>query len=66
MGRYPVKGGQREEEDMKAEGRERREGDVRVRLIVNKRLRSPFFLFIFFLFTFSFLTLYTRAVVMLG
>lgn len=51
MGRYPVKGGQREEEDMKAEGRERREGDVRVRLIVNKRLRSPFFfIYLFFIY----------------
>lgn len=30
MGRYPVKGGQREEEDMKAQGRERGEREMSV------------------------------------
>lgn len=44
MGRDPVKGGQTEEEDMKAEGRgsKRGERDGHVRLIVNKCLLSLF------------------------
>lgn len=45
MGRDPIKGGQRKEEDMKAKEereQERREGDIRVRLIVNRLIVLSF------------------------